>query len=181
VSLDPAESPAGRRSLTGGAGRGRRPGTLAVAKAVGRRVACLSDGRMGRPSGECRVNAFDGSWDIESGVGNYVAASIILGGGPAIVSALPLGELCADETAAVRLTGRAGLKAGNLNGTETLEMAARDAIRARGGNAAIVRKIGDYANMTVGEVIQAAADGDLLADDALKIIKGAARLGQKIR
>jgi hypothetical protein len=26
LSLDPAESPAGRQSLTGGAGRGRRPG-----------------------------------------------------------------------------------------------------------------------------------------------------------
>jgi len=32
-----------------------RPGTFGVAKAVGRRVACLSDGRVGRPSGERRV------------------------------------------------------------------------------------------------------------------------------
>ncbi len=53
-SLDPAKSPAGRQSLTGGAGRGRRPGTFAVATAVGRRVACFLDGRVGRPSGECR-------------------------------------------------------------------------------------------------------------------------------
>jgi hypothetical protein len=59
LSLDPAESPAGRQSLAGGAGRGRRPGTFAVAKAVGRRVACLSDGRMGRPSGECRLKAIE--------------------------------------------------------------------------------------------------------------------------
>jgi len=52
LSLDPAESSVGRQPLAGGAGRGRRPGTFAVAKAVGRRVACLSDGRVGRPSGE---------------------------------------------------------------------------------------------------------------------------------
>jgi hypothetical protein len=55
LSLDPAESPVGQQSLTGGAGRRRPPGTSAVAKAVGRRVGSLSDGRMGRPSGEGRV------------------------------------------------------------------------------------------------------------------------------
>jgi hypothetical protein len=56
LSRDPADSPAGRQSLTGGAGRGRRPGTVAVTNSVGRLVAWLSDGRVGRPSGECRLS-----------------------------------------------------------------------------------------------------------------------------
>jgi hypothetical protein len=61
LSLDPAESAAGRQSLTGGAGRRRRPGTVAVAKAVGRRVACLLDGRVGKPSGKCRLRWLESS------------------------------------------------------------------------------------------------------------------------
>jgi hypothetical protein len=55
LSLDPAESPVGQQSLTGGAGRRRPPGTSAVAKPVGRRVGSLSDGRIGRASGGCRL------------------------------------------------------------------------------------------------------------------------------
>jgi hypothetical protein len=52
LSLDPAESPAGRLSLTGGAVPALRP-------CRGRRTAgSLSDGRMGRPSGECRFKAY---------------------------------------------------------------------------------------------------------------------------
>ena len=68
LSLDPAESPAGRQSLIGGAGRGRCPGTFAVAKAVGRRADCLLDGRVGRPSGGCRFNNLIAAYDADPGI-----------------------------------------------------------------------------------------------------------------
>lgn len=56
LSLDPAESPIGQQSLTGGAGRRPPPGTSAVAKAGRRRVGSPPDVHMGRPSGECRLS-----------------------------------------------------------------------------------------------------------------------------
>lgn len=55
----------------------------------------------------------------------------------------------------------------------------REVIRARGGNAANVRKAGHWADRTLGETAQAAVDGDRNAASAIKIAKEAERLSQQ--
>lgn len=51
-------------------------------------------------------------------------------------------------------------------------------IRSRGGTAANVEQAGQWADKTLGETAQAAANGDPTAETAIKIAKQAARLGQ---
>lgn len=66
-----------------------------------------------------------------------------------------------------------------LGGLKNIEnMTARDAIRSRGGNATNVRKIGHWADETVGEIAKWAIKGDRTAETAIKIIKQAAEKGQ---
>ena len=50
-----AEPPVRQQSPTDDAGRARPPGTFPVARPVRSRVVCLSEGQMGRSSGECRI------------------------------------------------------------------------------------------------------------------------------
>jgi len=52
-------------------------------------------------------------------------------------------------------------------------------IRERGGNASNVRQAGPWANKTLGETAEAAAQGDKSAASAIKIVKQAKRLGEK--
>lgn len=54
-----------------------------------------------------------------------------------------------------------------------------EVIRARGGNAANVRKAGSWANKTLGETAMAAVRGNRVAARAIKIAKTARRLGRK--
>ena len=54
-----------------------------------------------------------------------------------------------------------------------------EVIRARGGIAANVRKAGHWANKSLGETAAAAVEGDKTAGRAIKIAKGAGRLGRK--
>lgn len=75
------------------------------------------------------------------------------------------------------LSNAARRKLGNLvdqTGQTVAEM-----IRQRGGNAANVRQAGPWANRTLGEAAEAAAQGDRSAAAAIKIVKQARRLGQK--
>ncbi len=68
-----------------------------------------------------------------------------------------------------KLLGRLADKAG-----ETV----RQVIRSRGGTASNVNEAGHWADRTLGEAAQAAADGDRGAATAVKIAKDAVRLGQ---
>lgn len=54
-----------------------------------------------------------------------------------------------------------------------------EVIRARGGNAANVRKTGPWATKTLGETAAAAVQGNRGAVGAIKIAKAARRLGRK--
>jgi hypothetical protein len=55
VSPDRARFPVRRRPSTVQTQPADHPGTVAVAKAVGWRVACFSGGRVGWPYGKCRL------------------------------------------------------------------------------------------------------------------------------
>lgn len=69
---------------------------------------------------------------------------------------------------------------GKLYGSEYQRMTAREAILARGGNAANVREAGkQFENETVESIARMAAQRDEGAMKAMKIIKDASRLGQK--
>ena len=52
-------------------------------------------------------------------------------------------------------------------------------VRERGGNAGNVREAGPWAYRTLEETAEAAVAGDRTAHKALKIAKGAKRLGEK--
>ena len=54
-----------------------------------------------------------------------------------------------------------------------------EVIRARGGVAANVKKVGPWANRTLADTARAAIQGDRTADTAIKIAKHARRLGRK--
>jgi hypothetical protein len=54
-----------------------------------------------------------------------------------------------------------------------------DLIRERGGTASNVRKAGHWADKTLGETATAAAQDDMTAVKAIKIVKDARRLGEK--
>jgi hypothetical protein len=55
----------------------------------------------------------------------------------------------------------------------------RDVIRSRGGTASNVSKARPWADKTLGEAAQAAANGDPSAETAVKVAKQAGRLGQQ--
>jgi hypothetical protein len=55
----------------------------------------------------------------------------------------------------------------------------REGILDRGGGGAVVRKAGDLADRTIGEIANAAALGDEASVKAIKLLKDAARLGGK--
>jgi hypothetical protein len=65
----------------------------------------------------------------------------------------------------------------NLLGQEDRIVA--ELIRERGGSAANVREAGHWARQLLGEVAIAAARGEASAVKAIKIVKGARRLGKK--
>ncbi len=75
------------------------------------------------------------------------------------------------------LSNGARRKLGNL--ADQADKLVAEAIRERGGNAANVRHAGPWANKTLGETAEAAAQGDLSAATALKIVKQARRLGEQ--
>ena len=66
---------------------------------------------------------------------------------------------------------------GNL--TAQLDQLVSELIRERGGSAANVREAGHWAEKSLGEVAVAAAEGDIGAVKAIKIVKNAHRLGSK--
>jgi hypothetical protein len=70
-----------------------------------------------------------------------------------------------------KLSKAARRKMGNLG--DMKDMNAADAIKHRGGGGSQINEIGNYRDMTVGEVASQAARGDKGAGTALKIIKGA--------
>jgi hypothetical protein len=65
---------------------------------------------------------------------------------------------------------------GNLTDHEDRTVA--DMIRERGGNASNVRRAGPWADRTL-DTAKAAAQGDLTAATAIKIVKQARRLGEE--
>jgi RHS repeat-associated protein len=75
------------------------------------------------------------------------------------------------------LSAAASKKLGNL--ASRSEDKVRDVIRSRGGTASNVNQTGPWADKTLREAAQAAADGDSGAETAIKIAKQAGRLGQR--
>jgi hypothetical protein len=55
----------------------------------------------------------------------------------------------------------------------------REGVLDRGGGGAVVRKAGDLSEKTIGEIANAAAQGDEASVKAIKLLKDAARLGGK--
>ena len=73
-------------------------------------------------------------------------------------------------------------KLGNMSGTATENKSVADAIKARGGTGTNVNKVPtDMRQLTVREVAERAAKGDQRAVDVIKLVKDAARLGQKLK
>ena len=68
-------------------------------------------------------------------------------------------------------------KLGNLVGEADRTVA--EMILERGGNAANVRQAGPWADKTLAQTAEAAAQGDKTADTAMKIVKQARRLGER--
>jgi RHS repeat-associated protein len=75
------------------------------------------------------------------------------------------------------LSGAARRKLGNLASRAGEKV--RDVIRSRGGTASNVNQVGQWADKTLGEAAQAAANGDRTAETAVKIAKQAANKGQQ--
>jgi hypothetical protein len=59
------------------------------------------------------------------------------------------------------------------------DLTVAEVIRDRGGGAANVREAGPWADRTLAETAEAAVKGDRAAGKAIKIAKGARRLGRK--
>ncbi len=79
--------------------------------------------------------------------------------------------------APVKLTGKAKRILGGVRNLK--DATVREAIRVRGGTAGVVRRAGDdFAGQLVGNVANAAAQGDVHALKVIKLIKDARRLGQ---
>jgi hypothetical protein len=68
-------------------------------------------------------------------------------------------------------------KLGGLAGRANETVA--DVIRSRGGSASNVRKAAQWANKTLAEAAKAAVNGDKAAEEAIKFVKQARRLGGK--
>ena len=66
---------------------------------------------------------------------------------------------------------------GNL--VEQADRTVAELIRERGGGASNVRHAGPWADKTLAETAQAAAQGDGTAATAIKIVKQARRLGEE--
>jgi hypothetical protein len=77
----------------------------------------------------------------------------------------------------MNLSRAATRKLGNLAGRA--EEVVQDLILERGGNASNARQAGHWADKKLGEVAEAAAQGDRSAETAIKIVKQARRLGQQ--
>jgi hypothetical protein len=75
------------------------------------------------------------------------------------------------------LSKAARRKLGNL--ADHAERTVAEVIRERGGNAANVRQAGPWADKTLAETAEAAAQGDQQAASAVKIAKQAKRLGER--
>ena len=75
------------------------------------------------------------------------------------------------------LSSTARRKLGKLVDQE--QRAVRDLILERGGNAGNVRQAGPWADRSLGDTAEAAAQGDAAAATAIKIVKQAKRLGKK--
>lgn len=68
-------------------------------------------------------------------------------------------------------------KLGNL--ADEADRKVSEMIRERGGNATNVRQAGPWAEKSLAETAEAAAEGDQTAASAIKIVKQAKRLGEK--
>jgi hypothetical protein len=75
------------------------------------------------------------------------------------------------------LTRGARKKLGNL--ADRSDERVGDLILERGGSASNVRQAGHWANRNLGDVAEAAAQGDRSAETAIKIVKQAKRLGEE--
>ncbi len=75
------------------------------------------------------------------------------------------------------LSSAARKKLGNLASRAGEKV--RDLIRSRGGTGSNVNQAGQWADKTLEETAHAAANGDLTAETAIKIVKQAGRLGQQ--
>ena len=78
----------------------------------------------------------------------------------------------------MKLTKAARCVLGNL--TAQLDQLVSELIRERGGNAANVREAGHWAEKSLGEVAVAAAEGDIGAVKAIKIVKNARTPGEQV-
>ena len=77
----------------------------------------------------------------------------------------------------MKLTKAVRNKLGSL--VDVADQTVAEVIRARGGNAANVRKAGPWADKSLTEAATAAIQGDKAARMAIKIAKEARRLGRK--
>jgi RHS repeat-associated protein len=75
------------------------------------------------------------------------------------------------------LSNKAKSKLGNLANRAGEKV--RDVIRSRGGSGSNVNQAGPWADRTLGETAEAAAQGDSTAETAIKVAKQAGRLGQQ--
>ncbi len=139
----------------GGAG-GAAGGTL-VAPGVG----TIGGGVLGAEAGAAGGALVGGGLGAGAGyvVGSIVCSSSTGGGGG--------GD---------GLTPGARRKLGNLANRAGERV--RDVIRSLGGTGANVNQAGQWADKTLGETAQAAANGDPTAETAIEIVKQAGRLGQ---
>ncbi|WP_437527418.1 RHS repeat-associated core domain-containing protein [Sorangium sp. So ce726] len=84
-----------------------------------------------------------------------------------------------DANGGVRLTGAGRKVLQDPALRQMKDKTLREEILARGGGGGVVRKAGDLADRTIGELANAAAQGDGAAVKAIKLLKDAARLGGK--
>ena len=108
---------------------------------------------------------------VSESLSNIAGTQLSLGLGP------PTGVGNGSGIGALGAVGGAPRNLGNL-GSRAGERAA-DVAKSRGATGANLREMGPWADKPLGEVARAAAQGNQEAAKALKIVKEAARLGQK--
>ncbi|TAN22152.1 MAG: RHS repeat-associated core domain-containing protein [Acidobacteria bacterium] len=114
----------------------------------------------------------------ELGPGDLAIAggAAVLGAGAVLLAHHLQSENAGDKATAL-LPPKARKILGGLAGQAAQTV--RDVIRGRGGNASNVNETGHWADRTLGQAAEAAANGDRGAAKAVKITKDAARLAQK--
>lgn len=156
---------------------------LAMAGSGGAGWWCPSQGRSRRSAGRwpaCRRRDRDGAAGkalILDGLATIALSKALGGGGSAPKEESTDATKAAEDGIKLTGGGRKVLRDPALQAMKDKTL--REGILTRGGGGGVVRKAGDLADRKIGEIANAAAEGNEASVDAIKLLKEASRLGNK--